>query len=309
MPDGAGANKTCAICGMDCSDRPRVKDPKGHYFCRPCYDRALEEKRKKQQAPAAPDKSKRKEPEDAGVLRLDDPLFDDADSSGSGEQTGAISGTCPNCGANFPLAAVICVNCGYNSMSGSTVESSIEPSDEAPASGSAPRAKKGSGTVWPIVIGVLAILIGAVFSLLIAMGILILLLGPDEAGGPPVAADELIVSEATVRLIAIALNGLILCIMLWHTAAGVGLLMRRDWGYRHMRTWARSVIVIVGGVYAAFALLGIVLAVIAGGGAIIGVFVFALMGLVVVALYLAWPIFLTLWLRREAIEDEVEGWA
>ncbi|MGD2111470.1 MAG: hypothetical protein PVI86_19000 [Phycisphaerae bacterium] len=37
------AGKTCRICGRDCSDRPRMKDKKGHYFCRECFDRAKEE--------------------------------------------------------------------------------------------------------------------------------------------------------------------------------------------------------------------------------------------------------------------------
>lgn len=30
--------KACVVCGVDCTGRPRVKDPKGRYYCRACYD-------------------------------------------------------------------------------------------------------------------------------------------------------------------------------------------------------------------------------------------------------------------------------
>lgn len=29
--------KPCVVCGVDCTGRPRVKDPNGRYYCRPCY--------------------------------------------------------------------------------------------------------------------------------------------------------------------------------------------------------------------------------------------------------------------------------
>lgn len=39
-PETAAATreKRCTICGVDCNGRPRMKDPSGRYFCRPCYD-------------------------------------------------------------------------------------------------------------------------------------------------------------------------------------------------------------------------------------------------------------------------------
>lgn len=39
--DPMGATKPCARCGVDCTSIPRVKDDKGRYFCRACYDRAI----------------------------------------------------------------------------------------------------------------------------------------------------------------------------------------------------------------------------------------------------------------------------
>ncbi len=38
MASGAPA-KTCVLCGEDCSTRARIKDPKGRYYCRACYEK------------------------------------------------------------------------------------------------------------------------------------------------------------------------------------------------------------------------------------------------------------------------------
>ncbi|MCI0364899.1 MAG: hypothetical protein L0219_13560 [Phycisphaerales bacterium] len=32
--------KICGLCGADCSDRPRIKDKNGKYFCKTCHDEA-----------------------------------------------------------------------------------------------------------------------------------------------------------------------------------------------------------------------------------------------------------------------------
>ncbi|TVQ57097.1 MAG: hypothetical protein EA377_01195, partial [Phycisphaerales bacterium] len=32
------AGKICVVCNANCAGRPRVKDPKGRYYCRACYD-------------------------------------------------------------------------------------------------------------------------------------------------------------------------------------------------------------------------------------------------------------------------------
>lgn len=36
--------KLCFLCGVDCSNSPRVKDTKGRYVCKPCADKAIAEK-------------------------------------------------------------------------------------------------------------------------------------------------------------------------------------------------------------------------------------------------------------------------
>ena len=37
----AGAGKSCAKCGVDCTSIARVKDERGRYFCKACYDKAI----------------------------------------------------------------------------------------------------------------------------------------------------------------------------------------------------------------------------------------------------------------------------
>lgn len=37
----AGSPKSCAKCGVDCTSIARVKDERGRYFCKACYDKAI----------------------------------------------------------------------------------------------------------------------------------------------------------------------------------------------------------------------------------------------------------------------------
>ncbi len=43
------AGKICVVCSANCAGRPRVKDPKGRYYCRACYEelqqKAIEDSR------------------------------------------------------------------------------------------------------------------------------------------------------------------------------------------------------------------------------------------------------------------------
>lgn len=40
MADSGGTVKVCVACGEDCSARPRIKDVKGRYYCKPCHEQA-----------------------------------------------------------------------------------------------------------------------------------------------------------------------------------------------------------------------------------------------------------------------------
>lgn len=49
----AVVHKNCCVCGLDVSRVRRTKDPRGNYYCRPCYDTLLEAHQRRQRAQAA----------------------------------------------------------------------------------------------------------------------------------------------------------------------------------------------------------------------------------------------------------------
>lgn len=112
MPAPAGT-KTCLICGEDCSNRPRVKDPQGRYTCKACLEKA---KAAKEGAP--PRKTSAPAPaamtDDAGVLSK---LIDD-----SLKQQGP---PCTSCGSPMSADQVICVRCGFNKASGKAARTQV----------------------------------------------------------------------------------------------------------------------------------------------------------------------------------------
>ncbi len=63
MPTEQKVEKLCKLCGEDCSERKRVKDPKGSYYCRTCYENAIRRIKAKQaaQQPAVGEETERVE--------------------------------------------------------------------------------------------------------------------------------------------------------------------------------------------------------------------------------------------------------
>lgn len=112
-------DKICGICGGDCSDRARVKDAKGRYFCKTCaMDYAA---RKREPAAAAP-------PPDEDPYDLDD--FDPGSSPlpiDMIDQT-ERSTQCPACMHSMPPGAKVCVSCGYHVEKGIQSSTHIEKS-------------------------------------------------------------------------------------------------------------------------------------------------------------------------------------
>lgn len=109
------ASKTCALCGCDCTCRPRVKDAKGRYYCRECYDNANQKARRPSAAArysvGAADRAVRRaphEPVDAlqGLLQAE-----------RAEPPASKPIACPGCGATTG-GGVICLACGYDIRTG-----------------------------------------------------------------------------------------------------------------------------------------------------------------------------------------------
>ena len=123
--------KICRACGADCAGRPRVKDSKGRYYCRDCYERAKKDiTAKKARAASAPPPP---------------PVYADSGArTGSGSEHVLIEAgkpKCRGCGASLPDGAILCTACGFNLATGERLagvdEAStvIRPLAEAPSAG------------------------------------------------------------------------------------------------------------------------------------------------------------------------------
>ncbi|MHC5115364.1 MAG: rhomboid family intramembrane serine protease [Planctomycetota bacterium] len=120
--------KICAICGECCADRPRVKDARGHYYCKSCHDAALAQKRARQAAPAPPEPEPAPPPEPGEPE--DDPyaimpeIFDPPAAPVEPQPEPVATGSCPSCDHPLPADAQICVHCGVNVRTGRSVVTS-----------------------------------------------------------------------------------------------------------------------------------------------------------------------------------------
>lgn len=109
----ADGGKICRKCGVSCDGKPRVKDKKGRYLCRSCFDSIKAARQgagagtgasgSARAAAAAPSESDAATP---------DWLFDVGDE---GAQTDVPR--CPSCGTIMEAGAVVCVHCGHGAGS------------------------------------------------------------------------------------------------------------------------------------------------------------------------------------------------
>ena len=107
------------VCGEDCSNRPRTKDPKGRYYCKPCFELA---RRRYQKKAAARARSRAPAPPDAhGQPYV---LTEPAPESKQAPVPSRPSAACPSCGRPRPPNTPICVNCGVNVATGRSIVTS-----------------------------------------------------------------------------------------------------------------------------------------------------------------------------------------
>jgi hypothetical protein len=115
--------KFCAVCGIDCADKPRTKDTLGNYFCKPCFDELLVRKQRGERIVL-----RRGALSGHSAARVDDPLADLAirdDSPLAALDLGTAASAsfpgiappppeagCPQCGAALRAGARLCVSCG-----------------------------------------------------------------------------------------------------------------------------------------------------------------------------------------------------
>lgn len=116
MP-GTSAEKICRLCGEDCSNKPRIKDRQGHYYCRDCHAAAAARLKKQHEEAASPASV----PADQSYALVEDaPPIRTASGVSSDAPTGP-STPCPSCDRPLPAGTQICVACGINIETGRSI--------------------------------------------------------------------------------------------------------------------------------------------------------------------------------------------
>ena len=276
----APPKKICGLCGEDCSGRPRIKDPKGHYYCMTCYEEALE--RRKATAPTSP-------PPDPVRETSDSP----DDLSGVLSAPPVSQEPCPGCGGPLAGDAVLCTNCGYDRRTGQILH--VTAPTVAAAEGTAPSA-------WPIVVGVISLIFSAGGLLLHTVGALLdgssASAQPDEAHQASYFVGQL-VGAGTAILFSLCLG-----------IGGAGVLMRRRWGALLLKIWAAVKAILASLCF--WGGLGLLLAMGFSGPVRenfgLGVGIAIAIMVLVYAWFMAWPVFVILLFRGDKIRAEVAAW-
>ncbi len=110
-------NKICVICGQDCSNCPRTKDPRGRYYCQPCYERALAA------ANRCRDRAASNPALEANPLGMMEELS---------SLEPAATWSCPECNSQLWANTVLCTHCGFDRRNGRVVETRVQPAQEQP---------------------------------------------------------------------------------------------------------------------------------------------------------------------------------
>lgn len=130
------ASKNCVVCGLDRAGLPRVKDPKGRYYCPDCFDQAKARKeaqiaRLADQPPSSANDdtcaetaideevtAPPQQPQEPPLTAVDPSLVEEliAESTPAGERDALEP--CDNCGQPVLVGAVVCTACGYHRQTG-----------------------------------------------------------------------------------------------------------------------------------------------------------------------------------------------
>lgn len=133
-PTGSSVRKPCVFCGVECDGQPRVKDPQGRYYCKPCYD-SRESRRGAgaSQQPRTPAGSPSRESSDQ-----DDPMIDLAALASAASAAPAAASaalTCPACASSLAPGSVFCVGCGHDLRTGAKAATKVLKAPKSAALG------------------------------------------------------------------------------------------------------------------------------------------------------------------------------
>lgn len=176
--------------------------------------------------------------------------------------------------------------------SGLGLEPAAPPAAPPTMAGMAP-ATSARRSVWPAVIGILAMVFGGLW-ILSSLWRAVMILG--SAGGAQFAG--MIIGLCIALLLAI-----------WQFQGGLGTFRREQAGAMSLRKWGITMSVLVG-TCGSLAIVGTALGTAAAQDEDLAALGDAALAVVIttVAIMLAWPLFVAIWLSRGRIQSEIEGW-
>jgi hypothetical protein len=132
--------KVCSVCAADVSDKPRVRDAQGRYYCKPCEERLGAGRAARgapgRPAPTSPTKAPATPPVPAAAASTgasDDEIGLDLSDVVKAEASASASlMACPSCGSSLPSGARLCAQCGYDLATGAKLQTSVGAPIEAP---------------------------------------------------------------------------------------------------------------------------------------------------------------------------------
>jgi len=151
----SSAAKSCSVCGMDVSNKPRVKDAQGRYLCKECFDKAKAAVERRNATPPAPAaKAGGKDQVDLA----DNSFLLDMGKKDSVSQSGTKP--CPECARPLNPNATVCVGCGLNLETGKRLQVKVVKA-KAEKGEKGVKASKGAGSglfANPHVVGIAVVL-------------------------------------------------------------------------------------------------------------------------------------------------------
>ncbi|GMU38980.1 MAG: hypothetical protein KJ057_16860 [Phycisphaerae bacterium] len=150
MSGQPSSGKICRLCGVDCSNRPRTRDSKGHYYCQPCFDKINKAAKSGEPVVARPVKARGPAPPPARVKSDEPDLLAELSDLESGSEAVDSGPICESCGAPMERGAILCTSCGFNKRIGQKLAVKIEgvAPPTSPRAAQARRAvRSGSGSL------------------------------------------------------------------------------------------------------------------------------------------------------------------
>lgn len=299
--------KICVICGEDCSQQRRIRDDRGRYYHKNCYEQARKaekEKKKKKKAARQAFPDDHTVPLQLSASEAPDPYALDTDvvekpSAGIGselEEEGQPTKICPNCQHRMPVDHATCGHCGYNTLTG----------ERRPATYAEMAAlrvgKTGGGKIWPFVVGFIALAAGIGGLIFYGLAVAHSLHEHGTSG-----------AENIVRLVVVSIGAFL---ALWLLVAAIGILRRRQMAMVWMQRWALLKLFL--GIVGFIALIVAIFAVDGTdrtideefGTRVVSEGVTALLawGLPRLGWLLLWPVCILVWFSRESVQRHIGEW-